>query len=224
MKKQSSSFAQIKRNQKQPKLFKSRILERLTYSKPSFIIGMYATITVVMIWQFFQPSHKDANAGLALGLGAVGLATWTLAEYLLHRFLYHHPMDASYHRGIQYVFHGIHHEYPNDNDRIVLPAIPSLMIASVLLGVFYFIFELIWGQGWWAWAFAPGFLNGYLIYMMVHYTVHTVPTPKRLNFWWKHHNIHHFQQHDRAFGVTTPLWDWIFRTMPGKGRRTVFEQ
>lgn len=200
-------------NGKSPKLFKNRFFEKLTKTHPLVILVMYFILGFFLLRYY----HIDVNIswGNLLGLFMLGLLSWTLAEYLMHRFLYHRIGDASFSSGIHYVFHGIHHEYPNDEDRLILPPVPSLIIASV----FFLIFYLLMADK--AFAFAPGFLIGYVLYMMVHYTIHKVPMPKKFNFWWKHHNIHHFQQHDRAFGVSTPLWDYVFRTMPEKNRKTV---
>ena len=216
--------AVIKRNQEQPRLFKNKWLEKLTYTSPGIIIGMYAVLTTLFIWYYVTSLNPQATPTHVMMWFGIGLLSWTLGEYVLHRFLYHDIKDASYNKGFHYLFHGIHHEYPNDSKRIVLPPIPSLGIASVLFGFFYGLFWLISGSGDLAFVFAPGFVNGYVAYMLVHYTVHKVPSPKKFNFWWRHHNIHHFQQHDRAFGVTTPIWDIIFRTMPEKGRKTIVER
>jgi sterol desaturase/sphingolipid hydroxylase (fatty acid hydroxylase superfamily) len=76
-------------------------------------------------------------------------------------------------------------------------------------------------MGAWALVFGTGFLWGYLSYMNVHYIVHRFSPPKQFAFWWKYHTIHHFQQHDRAFGVTTPIWDYVFGTRPEEHRKTV---
>ena len=214
--------AVIRRHTEQPALFKNRWLEKLTYTSPWFIVGMYALLTIISIGQYHK-AHPEASAGFMALWFLAGLATWSLGEYLLHRFLYHNLRDASYDRGIQYLFHGIHHEYPHDTRRIVLPPIPSLVFAGILFGLVYGVFYLFTGSGNGAYLFAPGFVNGYLAYMLVHYMVHTVPSPRKFNFWWRHHNIHHFQQHDRAFGVTSPLWDFVFKTMPEKGRKTIVE-
>ena len=72
-----------------------------------------------------------------------------------------------------------------------------------------------------AFTFGTGFVMGYIVYITIHWMVHKKKAPEKYNWWWTHHNIHHFQQHDRAFGVSTPIWDFIFRTMPEKGRKTV---
>jgi sterol desaturase/sphingolipid hydroxylase (fatty acid hydroxylase superfamily) len=34
------------------------------------------------------------------------------------------------------------------------------------------------------------------------------------------HMRHHFQDHDRGFGVSAPYWDHVFGTAPRRRRRT----
>jgi sterol desaturase/sphingolipid hydroxylase (fatty acid hydroxylase superfamily) len=199
---------------KSPKLFKNRVLEALTWTHPLVITGMYVALGAYMIW-LFNALNPHVGAAKISGIVAAAFFSWTLAEYFMHRFLYHKLHDATFSTGFQYVFHGIHHEYPNDEERLVLPPVPSILIAAVFFGFFY----LIMGQ--WALVFGTGFLWGYLAYMLVHVSVHKFDPPKRFNFWWRHHNIHHFQQHDRAFGVTTSIWDRVFGTMPEPQRKTV---
>jgi len=196
-----------------PKLFDNKILEFLTKTHPVVIDLMYLSLgTFFIVFYYNHYSHNISNIVL---LFFAGFFSWTLAEYLMHRFLYHKLGDASFSSGIQYLFHGIHHEYPNDKDRIVLPVIPSLLFASVFFGLFYLL------MGNYAFVYSTGFLIGYVCYMNIHYLVHKKPIPKKYNFWWTFHNIHHFQQHDRAFGVTSPLWDIVFGTMPEKNRKTI---
>lgn len=201
-------------NDKSPKLFKNKILEYLTKTHPLIIDGMYVLITSWMIYHYTQIVAYYHWWKILLSF-ALGVFAWTFAEYILHRFLYHKIKDASYNSGIQYLFHGIHHEYPNDQERLVLPPIPSLILA----GLFFALFYLLMGVN--AFIFSPGFIIGYCMYMTIHYIVHKVHPPKRFNFWWKHHNIHHYQQHDRAFGVSSSLWDRVFFTMPENNRRTI---
>jgi len=215
--------AVIRINEEQPPIFKNKFLEKLTYTSPSVVIILYGLLTVLAIRFYMLQLDQNATVFSVVTLYFAGFLSWTLGEYILHRFVYHDFRDASYTKRFHYIFHGIHHEYPSDTKRLVLPPLPGLTIAGILFGLFYLIFWLATGSGNVAFVFAPGFVNGYLAYMLVHYTVHKVPSPKKFNFWWRHHNIHHFQQHDRAFGVTSPLWDIVFRTMPEKGRKTVVD-
>ncbi len=200
-------------DEKSPKLFKSPLLEVLTKTKLWIIISLYSTVGVGWLLLYVYVFHGTILS--MTGLFFLGFIAWTLGEYLLHRFVYHKIKDSSYDTGMQYLFHGIHHQYPSDEDRIILPPVPGLAIASLFLAVYY----LIMGSA--AFAFGTGFLIGYLVYISIHWMVHSKPTPARFAFWWNHHNIHHYQQHDRAFGVSTPIWDMVFRTMPEKGRKTI---
>ena len=70
------------------------------------------------------------------------------------------------------------------------------------------------GPEWSLPAFA-GFLLGYLVYDMAHYHIHHHRSKNRLSLALRrYHYRHHFQQSDRGFGVTSPLWDRVFRTSP----------
>jgi sterol desaturase/sphingolipid hydroxylase (fatty acid hydroxylase superfamily) len=201
-------------NTKSPRLFSNKFLELLTRTHPLIITSMYLTLGVVLIWLFSNVRPTVSVATIIL-ITVIGYFTWTLAEYMMHRFLYHKSSDGSYNSRFKYMFHGVHHEYPNDSERLVLPPVPSLLIAGIFLGLFYLLMND------WAYIFGTGFLWGYLSYMNVHFIIHRYEAPVRFNFWWKHHTIHHFQQHDRAYGVTTSLWDRVFGTMPEPMRKTV---
>jgi sterol desaturase/sphingolipid hydroxylase (fatty acid hydroxylase superfamily) len=67
--------------------------------------------------------------------------------------------------------------------------------------------------------FFAGLIAGYIWYDMTHYAVHHVKprteTGAKLR---KHHYLHHFKQPGARFGVSTPFWDVIFRTLPREER------
>jgi sterol desaturase/sphingolipid hydroxylase (fatty acid hydroxylase superfamily) len=200
-------------NQNAPSLFKNKFLNKLTSSSPYTIITLYVLFSGFLIYTGYTKYNLSLDTIIAFFI--FGVLSWTLAEYILHRFVYHKLKDATYDTGLHYLLHGIHHKYPNDQSKVILPIVPSIIVASILFGIFYLIFGI------YVFAFVPGFLLTYLGYMLIHYMVHTKPMPKKYNFFWKHHNIHHYQQHDRAFGVSTSLWDRVFGTMPEKNRKTI---
>jgi sterol desaturase/sphingolipid hydroxylase (fatty acid hydroxylase superfamily) len=80
----------------------------------------------------------------------------------------------------------------------------------VLFSIFYF------AMGWAAAAFFPGFLFGYLIYGSMHFAIHAIAPPKMLKALWRNHHLHHYKAPDKGFGVSSVLWDVIFRTVPKK--------
>ncbi len=85
--------------------------------------------------------------------------------------------------------------------------------VSIPLGVFfYFMFRMIMGQYFVA-PFFTGFVLGYLFYDMSHYAVHHLDIKNRM--WMKiktHHMRHHYKDDDHGYGVSTKIWDLVFRT------------
>jgi sterol desaturase/sphingolipid hydroxylase (fatty acid hydroxylase superfamily) len=56
---------------------------------------------------------------------------------------------------------------------------------------------------------------GYLIYDITHYATHHFPMRgKVLKFLKRYHMQHHYKTPDQRFGVSSPLWDWVFGTLP----------
>lgn len=193
-------------------LFKSPVLEALSKTH----IAMPLTI-------FYGTGLLAIYASLVwLGLGAVssfalfvvGAFFFTLVEYLVHRYFYHMEPDTPRKARLQYVFHGIHHDHPRDKKRLALPPLMSLAVAAMFIG----LFRLLMGQ--YGYAFGAGFMTGYATYLLAHYAIHVYNPPKNLlGSIWKHHNLHHFVGDTGAFGVSSPLWDHVFGTMPEDPRK-----
>jgi sterol desaturase/sphingolipid hydroxylase (fatty acid hydroxylase superfamily) len=159
--------------------------------------------------------HENLGVGSVLGVFALGIVAWSLTEYLLHRFVFHLEPDSRWGRRVHFVIHGVHHDFPHDPMRLVMPPSVSIPLA---IG-FWFLFRALLGPAWALPTFA-GFLLGYLIYDMSHYHMHHHRSKDRLSLALRrYHYRHHFQQADRGFGVTTPLWDRVFRTSPLIRRR-----
>jgi sterol desaturase/sphingolipid hydroxylase (fatty acid hydroxylase superfamily) len=138
----------------------------------------------------------------------LGIVVWTFTEYMLHRFIFHYKPKSEFGEKLHFIFHGVHHDYPNDSRRLVMP--PSVSLPLAIL--FYLLFQAILGKSHVA-PFFVGFLTGYLFYDMTHYAVHHFGI--RNNFWLalkKHHMRHHFQDAENGFGVSSPVWDYIIGT------------
>ena len=92
-------------------------------------------------------------------------------------------------------------------DRLVMPLIVSAPIAVMLL----LADRAIGGAG--AYPFLGGFALGYLAYDLIHHSIHRDDTKSGvLNWLRRYHFQHHFAATDRQFGVSTPIWDYVFRT------------
>jgi sterol desaturase/sphingolipid hydroxylase (fatty acid hydroxylase superfamily) len=93
---------------------------------------------------------------------------------------------------------------------------PALSVP--LAALFVWVFSLIIGTPGFL-PFGAAFLAGYLAYDMLHYHVHhhrpKSALGKRLR---ELHMRHHFQDHERGYGVSAPFWDHVFGTAPKKTR------
>ena len=139
-----------------------------------------------------------------------GLFTWTFTEYLMHRFILHHEPGSRLGRRLLYLSHGYHHDFPVDLDHLVVSPLASVPIAAL----FYLAFAAALGTSRAGPLFA-GFALGYVCYDGLHYAIHH-PSLSRFRLvrrLKRRHYRHHYGDESIEFGVTSPLWDFIFRTL-----------
>lgn len=197
-------------------IFKNPVLESLTKTTPIQNIIVYGLTIAALIYVAID--IVGLGALNVIGLFIIGLFVWTFAEYMLHRYLFHWVTEAKWSQRFHFVMHGSHHQYPKDEERLLMPPVPGLIMASGLFGIFYLIF---WIAGYpdLTFGFFPGFFSGYLMYSFVHRATHTMKPPKRFRNLWHHHSLHHYRFPDKAFGVSNTLWDRVFGTMPPASAR-----
>jgi sterol desaturase/sphingolipid hydroxylase (fatty acid hydroxylase superfamily) len=178
------------------------------FSKVHFSIPLFIFIPVIgyFMYKAIFLFHEPALSVLFLFAG--GIVVWSLAEYVMHRFIFHYEPSSDYGKRLHFIFHGIHHDYPNDANRLVMA--PSVSIPLAVL--FYYSFLMILGEQDVA-SFFSGFVTGYLCYDMTHYAIHHFSFK---NGWWmklkKHHMLHHYQDGENGYGVSSKVWDVIFGT------------
>ncbi|MBA3648388.1 MAG: sterol desaturase family protein [Chitinophagales bacterium] len=195
------------KNKGQATIFHSRHLEVLTKTSPQVIFSIYIPLIIAMIIYSIAVLHIQWYQ--AMGFYFSGMFFWTLFEYLMHRFAFHHHSENPKMQKFLYTAHGVHHEFPRDKERLFMPPAPSLIIASLLFSVYYFVFQNN------AFPFFPGFITGYLIYGSMHYAIHAMAPPfKFMKPLWKYHHLHHYKVPGKGFGVSSSFWDHIFRTVP----------
>ncbi|MDW5290019.1 sterol desaturase family protein [Formosa sp. PL04] len=195
----------------QAQIFKNPFLESLTKTNPVSNIIIYGlAITLMVYWAISVQGISILNF---IGLYVFGMCFWTLAEYILHRYVFHWVTDAEWSKRFHFVMHGSHHEFPRDKDRLLMPPVPGLILASFLFGIFFVVFWLL-GITTLVYGFFPGFFSGYLMYSFVHRATHVNRPPKRFKKLWLHHSLHHYKYPNKAFGVSNRFWDRVFGTMP----------
>jgi len=187
-------------------LFKNPVLERLSRTHISVpLIIFFAYSAGLLYWSV---THTALTAGATVGMFFIGLIAFTWVEYNVHRYLFHMRGDTEQKAKFQYTMHGVHHEFPKDKTRLAMPPILSITLSTGLL----FVFRLVLGD--FVFSFLPGFLVGYAGYLAVHYMVHAFQPPKNFfKFLWVNHSVHHYKNGVGVYGVSSPLWDYIYGTM-----------
>ena len=187
-------------------LFKNPILEKLSRTHiavPLVIFFLYST--GLLYWNL---THTSISPLATVAMFFLGLLTFTWIEYNVHRYVFHMKTYTRTREKLQYIMHGVHHEFPKDKDRLAMPPLLSITIGTVLL----LIFKVILGD--FVFSFLPGFMVGYALYLAIHYMVHAYQPPKNfLKALWVNHGVHHYKDGEIVFGVSSPLWDYIYGTM-----------
>jgi sterol desaturase/sphingolipid hydroxylase (fatty acid hydroxylase superfamily) len=147
----------------------------------------FGEMVVALMLAIFLLATSTSSMGEAVALFSGGVVALTLGEYMVHRFLLHNIATTQ---------HRIHHAHPDEAiDKIfwqiwVCFAVVYLIAGGVVLA---------------------GALAAYAWYLFIHYCAHHssgILPPSLL----KHHSDHHAFA-NRNYGVTTTLWDHVFRTM-----------
>jgi 4-hydroxysphinganine ceramide fatty acyl 2-hydroxylase len=196
------------KNKGQARLFRNDYMEMMTKTHPVVIYCMYFPVIIFML--YYGIVNKGISPGHSVLLFLGGALLWSLFEYIMHRYLFHMIVESERAKKIVYTMHGVHHEYPRDKERLFMPPVPSLIVASIILSAMYAT------MGWNALSFFPGFLFGYIVYGSMHFAIHAFAPPKFLKALWRNHHLHHYKAPEKGFGVSSVLWDVLFRTVPKK--------
>lgn len=188
-------------------LFSNPVLEKLSRTHIGIPVSLFSVSSILLV--FYAIAEVELPVLSVAAFFVAGFLFFTLIEYLAHRYFFHMLPTNKTKEKLQYLVHGVHHEYPKDKDRLAMPPLVAMLYVVIL----YMIFSFLLGE--YVFAFLPGMLLGYATYLGVHYIVHAYQPPKnKFKVLWVHHGIHHYKDHTVAFGVSSPLWDYVFRTMP----------
>lgn len=159
------------------------------------VAGLYLGITGPQGWQLT----------LLLFLGGVVLVS--LIEYFLHRVLFHLVPKNHSDQLSHFIMHGYHHDFPNDEKRLVLPLAFILPMASIVAAGCYAVLGADWLQ-----LFAGACL-GYIAYDWVHFYTHHFKPKNPIGKWLtQYHLLHHFDSPNHRYGISNPFWDLVFGT------------
>jgi sterol desaturase/sphingolipid hydroxylase (fatty acid hydroxylase superfamily) len=135
-----------------------------------------------------------------------GAMLWTLAEYLVHRFVYHKV-------AVLKDLHGMHHAHPSD-----LIGSP-IWVSVAIFALVFFLIARLWDVEI-ACGTTSGLISGYIWYLLIHDAVHRWQLAEKS--WLRGHRLRHLRHHRYPvpgnFGVTTSVWDLVFGTAIAPGR------
>jgi sterol desaturase/sphingolipid hydroxylase (fatty acid hydroxylase superfamily) len=162
----------------------------------SFVADATASLGM-LAWSVVTLERPGALVPVAI----CALLGYTLAEYSWHRWLFHWARAPRVFRE----GHGRHHAAPEA--RLALPFFTAVPHALVVWGLSAAVIGSSLGA-----FFAGVWLLGYLAYGGLHHLVHTPAVQSRpVTRLRAVHDVHHARP-SLNFGVTTPLWDWVFGT------------
>jgi sterol desaturase/sphingolipid hydroxylase (fatty acid hydroxylase superfamily) len=189
-----------------PRMFKSDVVDLFSRTHPLAVPILYVPGALIPLVHGVRSTSVGLIASLVTGL--VGFGFWTFAEYWLHRLVFHLELPSAFGKRLHFILHGVHHRWPKDKYRLVMP--PGASIPTYLALLALFVFTL----GRFGWSFHAGFVVGYMFYDLTHYSLHHF-TPRtaygrRLR---RSHMLHHFQTSTSRFAVSNLVWDRVFDTV-----------
>jgi len=150
-------------------LFDYEFMDKFLSKTPWYAIP-FAWIPIILYFLFINELSLIITVVLILA----GIWTWTLLEYLLHRFLFHGVEtwlpDNKAMFLVHFLLHGIHHAFPMDRYRLVFPVMLGYVSLTFLFLPF---FDILFCLAPWALpALKAGGIVGYVSYDMIHYFIH----------------------------------------------------
>lgn len=176
-------------------------------------------------WQQFTPFYFYSAVAVTIGVAASlserpssikvllllvsGFLTWGLIEYVLHRFVFHYEAKSEKGRNLIWAAHLSHHENPKGRAQLFA----GLRLSVPIAAVYYLLAWVLLGT-WQAAAYLfIGLVAGYFLYEWLHLQAHHGKSRlPLLRYLRKYHLLHHYRTPDLRFGVTSPLYDFVFRT------------
>lgn len=184
----------------------ARISRRRLYPLTTFYVGSALTILCLAL--------GSPHPWMALAAFAAGLPTWTLVEYLFHRYVLHGRFPKRTNAIGRWMhdrldpLHWEHHERPFDGLHISgqLSDLIGIFVVSLIVSLMFPIYT--------APALLAGTVFGYVIEEWTHHSVHFYESRNRyFRHLQRYHRYHHSREGmEQGYGLTSGFWDWVFGT------------
>ena len=169
---------------------------------------LFYALLVAVLFPVAVAVHRP-SLRVTLFLTSLGLLSWELLEYVLHRFVFHLDARRESFRQLIYYAHLSHHDNPKAADKLFASLSLSVPIATA-----YFLSVWVlagkWESAVYLWS---GLVAGYLFYEWLHYQAHHGrPRVAMFRYLKTYHLLHHHATPDLRFGVSSPVFDYLFGT------------
>ncbi len=202
----------LKATPESPRMFESDFVDLFSRTHAAIVPILFVPASFALVWYSIARAAVSPLETAALFAG--GFLSWTFVEYWLHRTFFHWIPKGAWGDRMHFLVHGVHHTWPRDKYRLVMPPAVSISLFWLFLGLFLVTLghTLTWG-------FQAGFTAGYMFYDLTHYYIHHFsPKTEYGRTLKKHHMLHHFKDHGSRFGVSSRLWDHVFGTLAPPGQ------
>ncbi|KAG0276909.1 fatty acid alpha-hydroxylase [Linnemannia exigua] len=190
------------------RLFSSDFLELFTRTPWYIVPILWLPVIGFNVYRGLQQGLTTENVAF---LFVAGMFTWTLAEYMIHRFLFHLDdllPESNYSNIGHFLLHGIHHYLPMDRLRLVMPPVLAIALAIPINILMHSLMPLAQGY-----VMMAGLLFGYVLYDMTHYYLHHAKVFKiHFKEMKTYHLAHHYKNFEGGYGITSKIWDRVFGT------------
>ena len=188
------------------RVFENRILENV-FGKAHWVTPII-WMTPVISFGLYRGYTAGRTVLQSIGLIFVGYLIWTLIEYLLHRNVFHMSAERPEDKLKAFLIHGYHHDFPDDRMRLVAPPVMSWIPTAIIVAGLYLIF----GPSYFG-PVVAGTAGGYVAYDWIHFYTHHGRPKGGIGKWLRrYHMLHHFKDGGAYYGVSNPLWDFVFGT------------
>jgi sterol desaturase/sphingolipid hydroxylase (fatty acid hydroxylase superfamily) len=184
------------------RLFKNAGLELISITPVWLPAAFWLPVTLYLGAKALVPFRLEHTVYLATGLLA-----WTIFEYILHRFVFHHTAKSMLGKKLIFIIHENHHAVPNDSLRALFPPAPAAVVGGLIWCILRIFIDSTTAA-----VLLIGFIAGYCTYDYLHFSFHHIKLPFR---WWVRMRQRHLLHHAKGshnFGVSNAFWDYIFRT------------
>lgn len=178
----------------------------------------YIALVVCLLIVTPEDGFSWRQNSLLFGLGVL---SWMLLEYGLHRFVFHFNARSVFGRKLLYAAHMSHHDNPRATNRFFSSLIISLPIATA----YFLLATVVTGSLHAASYLFFGLATAYSCYEWLHFQAHhRRPRLRLFRYLRTYHLLHHHDSPELRFGVSSPLFDMLLGTFRPVRKRLLRHQ